>query len=223
VLIVPVPVKNVLVGHVSALMPDWNIFRNWYLGRGSFIQRNPDTQSFVNAYFNEPHATVAMGTLCSATERLLRAALKAEGIPGKMLTATLPHVLKFCVSADQRFFNLPGMCCDIRSIFRVNSMRKAAEHGTYHQDQRELYKGNWKPQDADEDYLKIIEHRLLGASSMVARIFDEVDPNTGLFLRRWEAREFARCPMAHGDFPSAQHDKDGRLPDEEPGEAEISE
>jgi hypothetical protein len=210
-----VPVHNGLVGHVWRLMPDWNIYRHWYVGEGAFVQDNPDTRAFVTAFFHETHATVAMGNLCSATERLLRASLKAEGIQGKVLTATLPNVLRFCVSADQRFFNLLGMCCDIRSIFRINSMRKAAEHGAYHHDQRELFQSNWNPQDPDKDYLKIIEARLLGASSMVARIFDQVDPNTGLFLRRWEAREFAQCPL-----PSPKHDRDGRLPDEEPGEVE---
>jgi hypothetical protein len=123
--------------------------------------------------------------------------------------------LKFCVSADQRFFNLLGMCCDIRSIFWINSMRKAAEHGAYHNDQRELFRAGWNPEDPDKEYLKIIANRLLGASSTVCRIFDQVDPNTGLFLRKWEAREFAQCRV-----PS--HDKDGKLPDEEPTEGEGS-
>ena len=45
-----VVVRNPLVAHVWRLMPNWNIYRNWYLGQGSFVRRHSDLQGFVRSY-----------------------------------------------------------------------------------------------------------------------------------------------------------------------------
>jgi hypothetical protein len=207
-------VRNPLVGHVWRLMLDWSIYRNWYRGVGAFVVANPDARRFVDAYFREKDPVVAMGNLFSATERLLRAALKAEGVQGKILTATLPRLLTFCTSADCRYFNLPGMCCDMRSIFSINSIRIGIEHGDHRHDQRELGQAGWNPPDRDTAYQAIMLQRMLARHSQVCRIFDQVDPETGLFLRNWEPREFVHCQQP-------MHDQNGRLPEEE-AQAEIS-
>lgn len=202
----PIP-HNILVGHKWRLMADWSVFRNWFLSEGGFVQANPDVRRFVTAHFQEADAVVAMGNLFSATDRLLKAALKAEGVLGEILTETLPPVLKFCTSGDRRYFNLIGMCCDPRSIYVINTCRIGVEHGDYSRDQRELRQGGWNPKNPDKEYLEFIEDRLLGAHSKVCRIFDQVDPETGLFLKNWEPRGFGQCQHKI-------HNKDGRTPDE---------
>lgn len=202
-----VVVRNALVAHLWRLMPGWNIYRNWYLGHGAFVQKNPDVRKWVTAYFNETDSAVAMGNLFSATERLLRAALKAEGVQGDVLKDTLPNLLRFCTSPDQRFFNLITMCCDTRAIFWLNSHRIGIEHGDYSRDQRELDKSGWKPADPDQAYQEIITDRLLGAHGQLCQIFGRVDPDTGLFTKAWEPRQFANCR-------TRGHDAGGRLPDE---------
>jgi hypothetical protein len=204
-----VVVRNPLVGHVWRLMPGWNIYRSWYLGQGAFVQENAEIRRFVVAYVNETDPAVAMGNLFSATERLLRAAMKVEGVQREVLAKTLPQLLRSCVSADQRFFNILGMCCDVRSIFRLNAIRVGIEHGDHERDLRELRQSGWNPPDPDKAYLEIIANRLLGPHQQVCGIFNRVDPETGLFSKQWEPRGFAQCPLP-------QHDKDGRLPDEEP-------
>jgi hypothetical protein len=187
------PVRNPLVGHVWRLMAGWKIYRNWFLGEGAFVRASPDVRRFVVAYLQEKDPVVAMGNLFSATERLLRAVLKAEGVQGEILVATLPRLLGFCTSADKRYFNLYGMCCDIRSIFSINSMRIGIEHGDYRRDKRELGQSGWNPPDPDSAYLEIIVHRMLACHQQVCAIFNQVDPETGLFLKNWEPREFAQC------------------------------
>ena len=87
-----VAVRNPLVAHVWQLMPGRKIYKNWYLGQGAFVQKSPDVQKWVAAYINETDPAVAIGNLHSATERLLRAALKAEGVQGEVLTLTLPNL-----------------------------------------------------------------------------------------------------------------------------------
>jgi hypothetical protein len=184
------------------------VFKNWYRGEGAFVAKHPDVQIFIRSYFREVYPTVAVATLCSAVERLLRAAIKAEGLTtDPVLRNTLPHLLRFCISADHKFFNLLGCCCDIRSINRVNAIRKGAEHGDYSADQRELGQSGWHPDEKEKDaeYLKIIAHRLLTPHHQLCRIFDQVDPETGLFRKDWQPREFAQCP-------SGLHDKDGVIP-----------
>jgi hypothetical protein len=204
------PIANVLVQNIWRLMLDWNLFKNWYRADGAFVAEHPEVQIFVRSYFHEPYATVAVATLCSAVERLLRAALKREGL-GKdpIVRKTLPKLLKFCISADRRFFNIHGCCCDVRSINRVNALRIGAEHGDHFHDQKELARSGWRPdeEERDAEYLKIMEHRLLSPHHQLCRIFDQVDPETGLFRRNWEPREFDQCK-------SGLHDEHGVVPDE---------
>lgn len=205
-----VVVQNPLVEHIWRLMPEKSIYRNWYFGAGSFVKSNPDLRRFVTAYINETDPTVAMATLFSATERLLRASLKAEAVQGKILTATLPNLLKFCAAPEQRFFNLIGTCCDVRAIFRLNAIRIGVEHGDHQRDVRELRQAKWNPRHPDSEYLKIIVNRLLLPHQMICALFDEVDPETGLFAKTWQPRGYAQC-----DFPRL-HDENGRIPDEDP-------
>src|SRR5579872_4280707 len=106
-----VPVPNALVGNIYRLMPNWLLFRAWYLGQGAFVKKNPDVRIYVDSYFHEAHPAVAFATLCSALERLLRAALKAEKVTGPILEAPLVPLLQFCVGKGQKFFTLLGMCC----------------------------------------------------------------------------------------------------------------
>src|SRR5580692_11105150 len=173
-----VPVPNALVGHIYRLMPDWLLFRAWYLHQGDFVRNNPDVRIYVDSYFHEAHPAVAMATLCSAVERLLRAALKAEGVTGAVLEATLPSLLEYCVSKNQKFFTLIGMCCDPRSIWTINTMRIGSEHGEYSRDQKELLRSGWNPTDKDAEYLQIRDQRLLTTHSQLCRIFDRVPPDT---------------------------------------------
>ena len=206
-----VVVRNALVADVWRLMPGWIVYRNWYLGEGRFVEKSPDIRRWVVAYVNETDATVAMGNLFSATERLLKAACKVEGVNEEDFEQlTLPHLLKLCVSADHRFFNLVGMCCDTRSIFRINAMRVGTEHGNHKRDKRELAMGNWSPADPDGEYLKIATLRLTVTHQAVCGIFNQVNPDTGRFAKAWQSRETADCEM----FKKGLHDKDGRLPDE---------
>jgi hypothetical protein len=190
-----VPVPNALVGHIYRLMPDWLLFRAWYLNHGAFVRKNPDVRIYLDSYFHEAHPAVALATLCSAVERLLRAALKAEQVTGPILEATLQPLLEYCVSKNQKFFNLLGMCCDPRSIWRINAIRIGSEHGEYSRDQKELLRSGWNPNDKDAEYLQIRDQRLLGAHSQLCRIFDRVDPETGLFSREWEPRGYSQCPV----------------------------
>lgn len=205
-----VVVRNPLVEHVWRLMPGWNVYRNWYLGQGAFVQNNPDVRRWVRAYMNETDPAVAMGNLFSATERLLRSALKVEGVDDELWNEmTLPSLLKFCVGAERGFFNLVSMCCDIRAVYRLNAIRVGMEHGNYARDQRELAQGGWKPQNPDEAYQEIIAQRLLSAHSQVCGIFNQVEPDTGRFLKNWKLRGFAQCE-------TKGHDANGRTPDDEP-------
>jgi hypothetical protein len=119
------------------------------------------------------HATkrdsaVAMGNPFSATERLIRAALKAEGVQGEVLNQTLHLLLQYCVSENQKFLNLSGMCYDVRALYALGTKRTAVEHGTYKRDQFELSKGGWNPPDPDKAYLEIIDHRLVGAHQILS-------------------------------------------------------
>lgn len=201
---VVVPVHNALVGHIWRLMPGKNIYRNWYRGEGAFILKHPEIQEFVKSYFHEQYAMVAFATLCSATERLLRSALMTEGVARESLkNKTLPKLLRDCVSSEHRFFNLVGMCCDIRSIYRINAIRIGAEHGDHRRDQAELSKANWTPPNPDEAYHDVSTHRLISSHGQICNIFDQVDPETGQFLKKWEARGFEQCP--HPEL----HDKHG--------------
>jgi hypothetical protein len=200
------PIPNVLVQNVWRLMFGWNLYRNWYCGQGAFVVEHPEVQMFVRSYFREVYPTVAVATLCSATERLLRTALKSEQVSGPTLRKTLPHLLKFCVSADQKYFNILGACCDARSINRINAIRKGAEHGDHTADQNELSRSGRRPDDAE--YLKIIDHRLVVPHQQLCGIFNRVDPETGLFTRDWKPREYEQCEMP------GSHDKDGLLPPE---------
>ena len=52
---------------------------------------------------------------------------------------------------------------------------------------------------------------MLARHQQVCAIFEQVDPETGLFLKNWEPREFAQCEKP-------LHDRQGRLPDEDPQE-----
>jgi hypothetical protein len=79
-----VPVPNALVGHIYRLMPNWLLFRAWFLGQGAFVQENPDVRIYVDSYFHEAYPAVGLATLSSAVERLLRAALKKEGVTGSI-------------------------------------------------------------------------------------------------------------------------------------------
>jgi len=47
------------------------------------------------------------------------------------------------------------------------------------------------------------------AHSQLCGIFEQVNPETGRFLKKWEPRGFDDCE-------SKGHDKDGRCPDEPP-------
>jgi hypothetical protein len=183
----------------------WNLFRAWYVGQGAFVEKHPEIRAFVRSYFNEAYPAVAVATLCSATERLLRGALKAEGVKGPILRQTLPKLLRFCVSADQKFFNLPGMCCDVRSINRLNAIRIGVEHGDHSLDQEELSHSGWNPSDVDAEYLQVIDRRLVVPHQQFCGIFNKVDPETGRFTKAWESREFGQCPMP------GSHDEKGAI------------
>ena len=205
-----VVVRNPLVAHVWRLMPNWNVYRNWYLGVGGFVRRNPDVQAYVRSYVETQDGSAAIANLFSATEMLLRRTMKTEGATGAILNDTLPNLLSYCTSRNQRFMNLPGMCCDPRSIFLLNTMRKGVEHGDYRHDQIELSRSGWNPtdpSDPDADYLKIIDDRLLSPHLQLCGIFNQVDPNTGHFARVWEPRGFSECTLG-------MHDANGRLNDE---------
>lgn len=191
-----VMVHNPLVAHVWRLMPGFNVYRNWYLGHGSFVRRYLNVRDYVSSYIETRGAGPAIANLFSATEMLLKAALRAEGVKGAILNDTLLPLLEFCTSRKQRFLNLPGMCCDPRSIHVLNTIRIGAEHGDYRHDQKVLMKSGWKPSDSEEpdpDYLKILDHRLLAPHQMLCGIFNRVDPETGCFAKRWEARSFSDC------------------------------
>jgi hypothetical protein len=206
-------VSNALVGHIWRRMPEMNVFRNWYRGQGAFVRKHPEIQVFVRSYFREIYPTVAFATLCSAIDRLLRSALVAEGFKAETSGQTLPQLLQFCVSARHRFLNLWGMCCDIRSIYCINSIRIGAEHGDHQRDFAELSQFGWRPADPDEAYEEIITHRLLSPHLQLCDIFNRVDPETGRFFGEWEPRGFAQCVAAAGS-----HDANGRLPaDKEKG------
>jgi hypothetical protein len=195
---------------VWRLMPGWNIYRNWYLGEGAFVQKSPDVRKWVMSYVNETDPAVAMGNLYSATERLLRASLKTEGVQDEdVLTDTLPNLLKFCTSAKQKFLNLTTMCCDPRAIFWLNSHRIGVEHGDYRRDLRELAKTGWTAQEPEKEYLKIITDRLIGPHWQLCQLFGRIAPETGLFTKEWQPREFKDCEHK-------RHDPNGRLPDETP-------
>jgi hypothetical protein len=188
-----------------------NIYRNWYEGRGAFVEEHPEVRMFVRSYFHEIYAPVAMGTLCSATERLLRAALLAEGVqPGELERKTLPKLLGMCVGDDRRFFNLPGMCCDTRAIFYMNTIRIGAEHGDHARDRAELARSGWRPErpEADSEYLALYDNRLLAVSAWISQVFDEVDPATGRFSKRWEHKTSPMCGRIHN--------AEGKLIDEGP-------
>jgi hypothetical protein len=131
-----VVVRNALVGHIWRLMPQRAVYRNWYLGQGAFVQKHPDVQGFVRAYVETEDASAAIGSLFSATERLLRYALQVAGVTGPILNQTLPNKLEYCVSPNQMFFNIIGMCCDVRSIYLINSIRIGAEHGDHRRTRR---------------------------------------------------------------------------------------
>jgi hypothetical protein len=200
-------------------MPGWNVYRNWYCNAGAFVRKRPDVRGFVTSYVETQDASASIGSLFSATERLLRGALKAEGVKGAILNDTLPNLLAYCVSPKQKFLNLPGMCCDVRSIYHINSTRIGAEHGDYRRDQSELLRSGWNPTDADDpdpDYLMIIDHRLLAPHLALCGIFNRVDPDTGRFERTWEHRGIAQCE-------TKQHTENGALlPEVPPSPAAIS-
>ena len=205
-----VVVRNPLVAHVWRLMPGWNVYRHWYLGVGAFVRKNPDLRGYVRSYVETQDASAAIANLFSATEMLLRRGMKTEGVRGPILNDTLPNLLGYCTSANQRFLNLPGMCCDPRSIFRLNVIRKGVEHGDYRYDQVELSRSGWNPADPDDPdphYLKIIDNRLLTPHLQLCGIFNQVDSETGHFIKMWEPRGFADCRTKF-------HDQNGRLTDE---------
>jgi hypothetical protein len=214
-----VVVRNPLVAHVWRLMPGWNVYRNWYLGRGAFVARRSDVRGFVKSYVETEDASAAIGSLFSATERLLRGALRAEGEKGAILNDTLPNLLGFCVSPKHKYLNLPGMCCDVRSVYHLNSSRIGAEHGDYRRDQIELSRSGWKPsdpEDPDPDYLKIVDHRLLSPHLALCGIFNRIDPETGRFERVWEPHGFAQCET------KLHTDKGELLPEQTPSASSTS-
>lgn len=209
-----VVVRNPLVAHIWRSMPVRNVYRNWYLGRGAFVQKHPDTQGFVRSYVESQDGAAAIGSLFSASERLLRSALRSEGVKGPILNDTLPNLLGYCVSANHKFLNLKSACCDPRAIYWLNVTRKAVEHGDYRHDQMVMIRSGWKPtdtEDPDPDYLKIIDHRLLGPHQQLCDIFDRVDPETGLFTKDWEPRGCAQC-----NLDPKLHDERGQWFDEGP-------
>ena len=205
-----VVVRNPLVAHIWRLMPQMNVYRNWYLGNGAFVRKHPELRGYVRSYVETQDSGAAIANLFSATERLLKASMKAHGVKGPILQDTLPNLLTYCVSPKQKFLNLPSMCCDVRAIYRLNVARIGAEHGDYRHDITELRRSNWKPSDAedpDADYLKIRDHRLLAPHQQVCAIFDRVDAETGRFESRWEPRGFAQCK-------TKGHDASGRVTDD---------
>lgn len=195
-------VANPLVAHIWRIIAGSKIYQNWYEGRGAFVARHPDVQEFVRSYFHEQYPAVAMATLCSAAERLLRYAIEAEG---RTPAGTLPSLLEYCVSSKQKYFNILGFCCDPRSIHHINSLRKGVEHGDHSEDRAALDRTGWHPTNPSEEYLKIIVNRLLSPHGMVCGLFNQVDPETGFFLKDWKPRGFAQCEHAKG-----AHDDKGR-------------
>src|SRR4051812_28160608 len=100
-------------------MPGMSVYRNWYLGYGAFVRKHSEIRAYVRSYVETQDSSPAIANLFSATEMLLRAALRTEGVKGPILKDTFPNLLGYCVSSKHRFLNLPSMCCDVRAIYRL--------------------------------------------------------------------------------------------------------
>jgi hypothetical protein len=156
-----------------------------------FVVAHPEIQELARQWAAQPEPLSEAGfkPLYPLVEKILRAALIVEGESVDGLT--LIQLLQRCCSDRLRFLNLEFICCDARGRKVISNVRSAVIHADYSHDMAELREGGWTGTEAD--YQKILHHRLHTMYVMLNYVVQQIDQQTGRFLRKWQPNR-ALCP-----------------------------